>query len=175
MNSKTGVRSVTRGRTLAGDGLRLIAILLTHAHVDHVSGVASAKRELKVPTWLHADDQPLYERAAAQGLLFGRWIEQPPAIDHFYAGDGTWAALAITRSAVVVKTALREKEDIVRLASAPAQGSMAPIADTWPQPGHPAALLPAASARHAPPPVSQQLRPATRGGRQDVRCRVEDA
>jgi hypothetical protein len=90
MNSKTGVRSVTRGRTIAGEGLRLIAILLTHAHVDHVSGVASAKRELKVPTWLHADDQPLYERAAAQGLLFGRWIEQPPAIDHFHAGDGTW-------------------------------------------------------------------------------------
>jgi glyoxylase-like metal-dependent hydrolase (beta-lactamase superfamily II) len=70
--------------------LRATAILLTHAHVDHVSGVAAATRTLGVPVWLHRDDQPLYERASAQGAMFGLRVEQPPPVDHYYAGDGTW-------------------------------------------------------------------------------------
>jgi glyoxylase-like metal-dependent hydrolase (beta-lactamase superfamily II) len=76
--------------TIASEGLKPLAILLTHAHVDHVSGVARAKRVLKAPIWLHAADQPLYERAAAQGLLFGLRVEPPPPVDHYYAGDGVW-------------------------------------------------------------------------------------
>jgi hydroxyacylglutathione hydrolase len=76
--------------TIATERLKTVAILLTHAHVDHVSGVARAKRVLHVPIWLHPADQPLYERAAAQGLLFGLRVEQPPPVDHFYAGDGEW-------------------------------------------------------------------------------------
>ena len=70
--------------------LRTTAILLTHAHVDHVSGVGRAKAELAAPVWLHRDDQPLYERAAAQGALFGLSVEQPPPVDHYYDGDGPW-------------------------------------------------------------------------------------
>ena len=42
-------------------------ILLTHAHVDHVTGVASAKRALGVPVYLHRDDLFLYERAVDIG------------------------------------------------------------------------------------------------------------
>jgi len=66
------------------------AILLTHAHVDHVSGVGAAKRDLRVPVWLHQDDQPLYERAAAQAAMFGIAVEQPPPVDQYYSGDGPW-------------------------------------------------------------------------------------
>ena len=66
------------------------AILLTHAHVDHVSGVGAAKADLAVPVWLHRADQPLYERAAAQGAMFGLAVEQPPPVDHYYCGDGPW-------------------------------------------------------------------------------------
>jgi hydroxyacylglutathione hydrolase len=66
------------------------AILLTHAHVDHVSGVGAAKRDLAVPVWLHRADQPLYERAAAQGAMFGLSVEQPPPVDHYYGEDGAW-------------------------------------------------------------------------------------
>jgi hydroxyacylglutathione hydrolase len=76
--------------TIASERLTPVAILLTHAHVDHVSGVARAKRALQVPIWLHADDQPLYERATQQGLLFGLRIEPPPPVDRYYADDGTW-------------------------------------------------------------------------------------
>lgn len=68
--------------------LTVVAILLTHAHVDHVSGVARATHALGAPVWLHEDDQFLYQRAAEQALLFGMRIESPPPVDHFYKGPG---------------------------------------------------------------------------------------
>src|SRR3954466_9398350 len=37
-------------------------ILLTHAHVDHITGVGAARRTLDVPVYLHRDDLFLYER-----------------------------------------------------------------------------------------------------------------
>lgn len=60
------------------------AILLTHAHLDHVSGVGRAKRALGVPIHLHRDDLFLYDQAAAHGRLYGLEIEQPPPVDVFY-------------------------------------------------------------------------------------------
>lgn len=60
-------------------------ILLTHAHVDHVTGVAAAKRALNVPIYLHHDDLFLYERAVETGRLFGLNVEPQPPIDIFYA------------------------------------------------------------------------------------------
>ena len=59
-------------------------ILLTHAHVDHVTGVAAAKRALGVPIYLHRDDLFLYERAVEMGTMFGLRVEPPPPIDVFY-------------------------------------------------------------------------------------------
>src|SRR5688572_19471265 len=35
--------------------LRITRILLTHAHLDHVSGVGAAKRAFDVPVFLHKD------------------------------------------------------------------------------------------------------------------------
>lgn len=60
-------------------------ILLTHAHLDHVTGVAAAKRELGVPVYLHQDDVFLYERVVQQGASFGLRIEPQPPIDVFYS------------------------------------------------------------------------------------------
>jgi len=68
--------------------LRLLAILLTHAHVDHVSGVAAAKRKLGVPIHLQRDDLFLYDRAAEQGRMLGLQVQQPPPVDVFYEGKG---------------------------------------------------------------------------------------
>ena len=59
-------------------------ILLTHAHVDHVTGVAAAKRALDVPIHLHKDDLFLYERAVETGNMFGLRVEPQPPIDEFY-------------------------------------------------------------------------------------------
>lgn len=59
-------------------------ILLTHAHVDHVSGVAAAKRALGVKVYLHRDDDLLYKDAVQHGLLFGLRVETPPPVDEYY-------------------------------------------------------------------------------------------
>jgi len=59
-------------------------ILLTHGHVDHVSGVAKAKRELGAPVFLHRGDLPLYENSVTFGQFFGLTVEAPPAVDVFY-------------------------------------------------------------------------------------------
>ena len=60
-------------------------ILLTHAHIDHITGVAAAKRALGVPVYLHRDDLFLYERALEIGKLYGLTVEPQPPIDVFYA------------------------------------------------------------------------------------------
>ena len=64
--------------------LGIRSILLTHAHVDHVTGVAAAKRALGVPVYLHRDDLFLYEGAVSQGAMFGLTVEPLPPVDEFY-------------------------------------------------------------------------------------------
>jgi len=70
-----------------------LAILLTHAHVDHVSGLARARRTLGVPIWMHPDDRPVYAAAVDQGRLFGLEIEPLPPVDHYFSGDGVWGTV----------------------------------------------------------------------------------
>ncbi|MBA2302122.1 MAG: MBL fold metallo-hydrolase [Acidobacteria bacterium] len=64
--------------------LEIGAILLTHAHLDHVTGVAAATRALEAPVWLHKADNVLYEAVVQQGLMFGLKVEPQPPVDHFY-------------------------------------------------------------------------------------------
>jgi hydroxyacylglutathione hydrolase len=70
--------------------LSIKLILLTHAHMDHLSGVARAKRALGAPIGLHREDLFLYEKAVQQGLAFGIRIEPPPPVDFFYDGPGPY-------------------------------------------------------------------------------------
>jgi glyoxylase-like metal-dependent hydrolase (beta-lactamase superfamily II) len=65
-------------------------ILLTHAHLDHVTGVAAAKRSLGVEVGLHQADNFLYEGVVQQGLMFGLRVEPQPKVDFFYDGEGPW-------------------------------------------------------------------------------------
>lgn len=60
------------------------AILLTHAHLDHVTGVARAKQALGVPVWLHKEDLFLYDQVVEQGRMFGIEVAPQPPIDRFY-------------------------------------------------------------------------------------------
>jgi hydroxyacylglutathione hydrolase len=66
-------------------------ILLTHAHVDHVTGVAAARRAIGAPVYLHRDDLFLYDRAVEMGRLFGLHVEPPPPVDVYYAHGQTIA------------------------------------------------------------------------------------
>jgi hydroxyacylglutathione hydrolase len=65
--------------------LRIRHILLTHAHVDHVTGVPAAKQALNVPIHLHRDDLFLYDRAVQQGVMFGLHVDPLPPVDEFYS------------------------------------------------------------------------------------------
>jgi hydroxyacylglutathione hydrolase len=64
--------------------LSIVAILLTHAHLDHITGVGRAKETLGVPVWLHRDDLFLYNGVVEQGRMFGLTVTPQPPIDRFY-------------------------------------------------------------------------------------------
>ncbi len=63
------------------------SILLTHAHLDHITGVGQARAALGVPVWLHRDDLFLYDGVVEQGRMFGLHVEAQPAVDRFYEAD----------------------------------------------------------------------------------------
>jgi glyoxylase-like metal-dependent hydrolase (beta-lactamase superfamily II) len=64
-------------------------ILLTHAHVDHITGVGRAKEVTGAPIGLHRDDLFLYDRAPQIGAMFGLQVGAPPPVDFLYDLDKT--------------------------------------------------------------------------------------
>lgn len=69
---------------IAREGLTVSAILLTHAHLDHITGVERAKAVLGAPVWLHRDDLFLYDDIVAQARMFGLAASPQPPVDRFY-------------------------------------------------------------------------------------------
>jgi hydroxyacylglutathione hydrolase len=72
------------------NGLSIRYILLTHAHLDHITGVGAAKRALEAPVVLHEADNFLYEGVVQQGQMFGLRVSPQPTVDRFYDGEGPW-------------------------------------------------------------------------------------
>ena len=84
--------------TLERHGLTLQAITLTHAHLDHVGGVAALKKlQPAAKINLHKGDEFMYQALPeqpswigiprAQWAAFGFVFETPPAVDHYWT-DG---------------------------------------------------------------------------------------
>ena len=84
--------------TLERRGLKLKAIALTHAHLDHVGGVAALKKlQPHAKINLHKGDEFMYQALPEQpawiGIPRAQWaalgftFEQPPAVDHYWT-DG---------------------------------------------------------------------------------------
>lgn len=68
-------------------GWTLEAIWLTHAHVDHIMGVADVVRRWPVPIWLHPLDRPLYDNLPQQAAWLGLRVgHAPPPTDELHAG-----------------------------------------------------------------------------------------
>src|SRR5918997_509381 len=79
-------------------GLDLQTIALTHAHLDHVGGVAALKSlRPEAEIILHAADEPLYRQLPEQpswiGIPRAQWralgfaFDAPPAVDRYWT-DG---------------------------------------------------------------------------------------
>lgn len=69
-------------------GLTLEAIWLTHAHLDHIGGIAAIKRRLDVPIFLHDDDLPVYRLGPQSAALYGVPFELGPLPDRsLHEGD----------------------------------------------------------------------------------------
>lgn len=66
-------------KAVQSSGAKLLAIWLTHAHVDHVGAVAPLVAQFDVPVALHPDDRPLYDRAPDIGRAYGMSIQPLPA------------------------------------------------------------------------------------------------
>ena len=65
------------------EGVEIEKIVLTHSHLDHVDGVARAKRETGAPVWLHPDAEAMYHAAPQQAQMFGVYVEAPPPVDEY--------------------------------------------------------------------------------------------
>ena len=64
------------------------AFWLTHAHFDHLGGLAGVLREHPVPVHMHPLEEPLHARAVDSALRYGFIIEAPPPVDRALAeGD----------------------------------------------------------------------------------------
>lgn len=57
------------------------AILLTHAHLDHVTAVGGLLERYPCPVYLHPDDLDLYRGAPDQALMFGLTVAPQPVPD----------------------------------------------------------------------------------------------
>ncbi len=65
------------------------AIWITHAHVDHIGGIAGVKRRWDIPIYLHPLDEPLYRIGGRQAQLYGIPYEEPPPPDREFANGDT--------------------------------------------------------------------------------------
>ncbi|HEX5131190.1 MAG TPA: MBL fold metallo-hydrolase [Candidatus Krumholzibacteria bacterium] len=52
-------------------GVDVKAVVNTHAHLDHVSGLPAVVKALGVPVFMHRDDEPVYDAVDQQALMFG--------------------------------------------------------------------------------------------------------
>lgn len=63
-------------------GVQVRAILLTHAHFDHIGAVQAVREALGVPVYLHPADLPLYRSGAASAARWNLPFTQPEVPEH---------------------------------------------------------------------------------------------
>jgi hydroxyacylglutathione hydrolase len=72
-------------------GVTVKAVVNTHAHLDHVAGLAGVVDALGVPVFMHRADEPIYRAVGPQAQMFGlpaprtvpiqRWLEDGDTIN----------------------------------------------------------------------------------------------
>ena len=85
-------------RMIDESGATLRAIWLTHAHVDHIGGIAAIKRRHDIPIFLHPEDRPVYDAQAFFAEAYNIPFDPPPPPDRDLADNAivTVGTLAFT-------------------------------------------------------------------------------
>lgn len=65
------------------NNLKPIAIINTHAHLDHIFGVNALKAKYNIPFCIHKSDMPVLKGAAGSAMLFGFRFKDTPTVDEF--------------------------------------------------------------------------------------------
>jgi hydroxyacylglutathione hydrolase len=84
-----GADSPRMAAAIKADSIDVRAILLTHAHIDHVEGVGDIREVVPdAPIWLHPEALGMYRAMPHQAARFGLDLADPPEpTDEFVPGQ----------------------------------------------------------------------------------------
>ncbi len=74
-------------QALETHGLVPIAIINTHAHLDHIGAVHSLKEKYGIPFFLHEDEKIILDTYEATCRMFGMPIKKTPAVDTWFKDE----------------------------------------------------------------------------------------
>lgn len=81
-------------------GLKVKAIFITHAHIDHIGGAARLKQLTGAPVYMNSNDQAQYDHLALQAQWLG--MPEPPRTDiDVQARDGDTLSLGAAEMHVI--------------------------------------------------------------------------
>lgn len=83
--------------------LEVVAIVNTHAHVDHIGAIREVRDATGAQVMMHRSELPLLQSASRMGRLFGIHVEQPPDPDRFLE-EGDDISLGNSLSLKVIET-----------------------------------------------------------------------
>lgn len=64
-----------------------IAIVNTHAHLDHIGAVDSLKSSFNIPFYLHPNEKPVLDGYERDCAFFGMNPKTTPQVDHWFGRD----------------------------------------------------------------------------------------
>ena len=73
---------------IESEGLRVVRVLLTHAHVDHIAGLRQVCEHYGLPVTMHAEGRKLLKQAEAYGSIMGFAVDNMDDLDVCEIADG---------------------------------------------------------------------------------------
>lgn len=67
--------------------LKLIAVINTHAHIDHILGNEYVRKTYNIPLWAHRSSNQFLEMASEQAMVYGLMLDKPGMPDRFLSDE----------------------------------------------------------------------------------------